>query len=48
MGSTGLTYVGSLSAGWWNPALLALNPESGIELMRCEHFEGLMAQNQLV
>ena len=47
MGSTGLTYVGSLSAGWWNPALLALNPESGIELMRCEHFEGLMAQNQL-
>lgn len=47
MGSTGLTYESSFSAGWWNPALLALNPESGIELMRCEHFEGLMAQNQL-
>ncbi|MEN6445845.1 MAG: hypothetical protein ABFC98_07360 [Candidatus Cloacimonas sp.] len=47
MGSTGLTYEDSFSAGWWNPALLGLISDNGIELMRCEHFEGLMAQNQL-
>ncbi|MDZ4182655.1 MAG: hypothetical protein U1B83_07255 [Candidatus Cloacimonadaceae bacterium] len=47
MGNTGLTYVGSVSAGWWNPALLGANPAPGIELVRSEHFEGLMQQNQL-
>ncbi|MDP2173146.1 MAG: hypothetical protein Q8J62_05185 [Candidatus Cloacimonadaceae bacterium] len=47
MGNTGLTYRGSLSAGWWNPALLGAVPDKGIELMRSEHFEGLMLQNQL-
>ena len=34
-------------AGWCNHALLSIIPENGMELMRCEHFEGLMAQNQL-
>jgi len=47
MGSTGLTYDSSFSVGWWNPALLGLISDNGIELMRSEHFEGLMAQNQL-
>lgn len=47
MGNTGLSFGGSLAAGWWNPALLAQNPDSGFELMRVEHFEGLLQQNQL-
>ena len=47
MGSTGLSYHGSLASGWWNPALLATGPDSGAELMRAEHFEGLLQQNQL-
>lgn len=47
MGNTGLTYGNSLAAGWWNPALLAEPGFSGVELMRVEHFEGLMQQNQL-
>lgn len=47
MGGTGLTYSDSFAAGWWNPALLALNPDPGVELMRSQHFEGLMDQNQL-
>lgn len=47
MGNTGLTYQGSLAAGWWNPALLAVGEGNGVELMRSEHFEGLLQQNQL-
>ncbi len=47
MGNTGLTYSGSLAAGWWNPALMALSGNNGVELMRSEHFEGLLQQNQL-
>ncbi|MDD4309557.1 MAG: hypothetical protein PHO32_04190 [Candidatus Cloacimonetes bacterium] len=47
MGGTGLTYTDSFAAGWWNPALLGMNPSRGIELMRSQHFEGLMNQNQL-
>ncbi len=47
MGNTGLTWSGSLGAGWWNPALLAVAPSNGVELMRVEHFEGLLQQNQL-
>ena len=47
MGNTGLTNSGSLAAGWWNPALLAVSPDSGVELMRSEHFEGLLQQNQI-
>lgn len=47
MGGTGLTYGESIAQGWWNPALLALNPDPGVELMRSQHFEGLMDQNQL-
>lgn len=47
MGNTGLSYPGSLAAGWWNPALLAFAGNSGAELMRSEHFEGLLQQNQL-
>ncbi|MCB5246919.1 MAG: hypothetical protein LHW57_02690 [Candidatus Cloacimonetes bacterium] len=47
MGNTGLTFGNSLAVGWWNPALLAEPGVSGMELMRVEHFEGLMQQNQL-
>ena len=47
MGNTGLTFGNSLAAGWWNPALLAEPGSCGVELMRVEHFEGLMQQNQL-
>lgn len=47
MGNTGLTFGNSVAAGWWNPALLAEPGFSGVELMRVEHFEGLMQQNQL-
>ncbi len=47
MGGTGLTYLDSYSAGWWNPALLAMQPDPGMELMHSQHFEGLLKQNQL-
>ncbi|MCB5252704.1 MAG: hypothetical protein RBR69_02435 [Candidatus Cloacimonadaceae bacterium] len=47
MGSTGLSYTVSPAAGWWNPALLTQDSRAGIELMRSEHFEGLLSQNQL-
>ncbi len=47
MGGTGLTYSESYAAGWWNPALLGTLPDRGVELMRSQHFEGLMDQNQL-
>jgi len=47
MGGTGLTYKDSFAAGWWNPALLAVVPDSGVELIRSQHFEGLLNQNQL-
>jgi len=46
MGNTGLTYSSSLAEGWWNPALLAISDDNGVEVMRVEHFEGLMQQNQ--
>ncbi len=46
MGNTGLSYANSLAAGWWNPALMGKAPANGIELMRSEHFEGLLQQNQ--
>lgn len=47
MGGTGLTYDESFSAAWWNPALLSVNHSPGLELMRSQHFEGLLDQNQL-
>ncbi len=47
MGGTGLTYRDSYAAGWWNPALLAGEPDAGLELMHSQHFEGLLKQNQL-
>ncbi|MDY0150990.1 MAG: hypothetical protein RBS43_01800 [Candidatus Cloacimonas sp.] len=47
MGGTGLTYSASFAAGWWNPALLGIASSSGVELMRSQHFEGLLNQNQL-
>lgn len=47
MGGTGLTNSTSLSAGWWNPALLASGRvDQGVDLMYSEHFEGLLRQNQ--
>jgi hypothetical protein len=47
MGNTGLTYAESHAAGWWNPALLAYSNHRGLELMRSDHFEGLLTQNQI-
>ncbi len=47
MGGTGLSYQDSFAAGWWNPAILALEPDTGMELMHSQHFEGLLKQNQL-
>lgn len=47
MGNTGLTFGNSVASGWWNPALLAEPGVSGVELMRVEHFDGLMQQNRL-
>lgn len=47
MGNTGLTWQGSLAGGWWNPALLAVAEQNGLEVMRVEHFEGLLQQNQI-
>jgi hypothetical protein len=47
MGNTGVTNSASLSAGWWNPALLTLMPNRGLELMHAEEFEGLMQVNHL-
>lgn len=35
------------AAGWWNPALLAYDSSRGVELMRSDHFEGLLTQNQI-
>ncbi|HRY84380.1 MAG TPA: hypothetical protein P5533_07080 [Candidatus Cloacimonadota bacterium] len=46
MGSTGLTDSRSLASGWWNPALLSAPGSRGLELMRSEHFAGLLEQNQ--
>lgn len=46
MGGTGLTFAESFAAGWWNPALLGISPAQGVELMRSQHFEGLLNQNQ--
>ncbi len=46
MGNTGLTYGNSLSAAYWNPALLGVIHGRGLELVHTEHFNGLMQQNQ--
>ena len=47
MGNTGLTMSGFNSAGWWNPASLAVSNVKGMELMRSNLFEGLLSQNQV-
>ncbi|HNQ44046.1 MAG TPA: hypothetical protein PKI59_06430, partial [Candidatus Cloacimonadota bacterium] len=47
MGNTGLTFVDSHASGWWNPALLASPGRQGIEVMRSDHFDGLLSQNQI-
>jgi len=47
MGNTGVTNEDNISAAWWNPALLALDGNSGIELMHAEQFEGLMQFNHI-
>jgi hypothetical protein len=47
MGNTGLTLHGFNAAGWWNPASLASSSINSVEVMRSEHFEGLLAQNQV-
>lgn len=47
MGNTGLTLDGFNAAGWWNPASLAQSSMNAVELMRSNHFEGLLAQNQM-
>jgi len=47
MGNTGLTNPAGLSAAWWNPALLAIQQDPGVELSYSQHFEGLLVQNQI-
>ncbi|MFO7660000.1 MAG: hypothetical protein R6V77_03720 [Candidatus Cloacimonadaceae bacterium] len=47
MGNTGYTNAEAISAAWWNPALLALKGDKGIELMHAEQFEGLMQFNHI-
>lgn len=47
MGNTGLTLSSFNAAGWWNPANLAQDSQKGLELMRSNHFEGLLCQNQI-
>ena len=47
MGNTGYTNAEAISAAWWNPALLALPGQNGIELMHAEQFEGLMQFNHI-
>lgn len=47
MGNTGLTLHSFNSAGWWNPANLAQSSANAVEVMRSEHFEGLLSQNQI-
>lgn len=47
MGATGLSFAEGKAAGWWNPALLAKRNSNDVELMRAEHFGGLLKQNQL-
>jgi len=47
MGNTGITWTQSLSAAWWNPALMSNTGQRGLELMHVQHFDGLMQQNQV-
>lgn len=47
MGGTGLSYAENTAAGWWNPALMSLQSQSGVQVMRANHFGGLLQQNQL-
>lgn len=47
MGGTGLSYAENPAAGWWNPALMSLQSQSGVQVMRANHFGGLLQQNQL-
>jgi len=47
MGNTGLTWSQTMSAAWWNPALLSSSSHQGAELMHVQHFNGLMQQNQV-
>lgn len=47
MGNTGITNAEAISAAWWNPALLSLQGDRGLELMHAEQFEGLMQFNHI-
>lgn len=47
MGGTGLSFADNEAAGWWNPALMSLQSQSGVQVMRANHFGGLLQQNQL-
>lgn len=47
MGGTGLSFADNPAAGWWNPALMSLQSQSGAQVMHAKHFEGLLQQNQL-
>lgn len=46
MGNTGLCLPSSHAAGWWNPALSALESSRSAEVMHSNFFDGLLAQNQ--
>lgn len=47
MGNTGITNENAVSAAWWNPALLGLPGDRGLELMHAEQFDGLMQFNHI-
>jgi hypothetical protein len=47
LGNTGITNGESVSAAWWNPALLALPGNRGLELMHSQQFDGLMQFNHI-
>lgn len=47
MGNTGLCLPQSPAAGWWNPALSALDNSRSAEIMHSNFFAGLLSQNQL-
>lgn len=47
MGGTGLSFSQNQAAGWWNPALMSQQQHGGVQVMRANHFGGLLQQNQL-
>ncbi len=46
-GQTGLLATDSGTMAWWNPALLAADPEEALAFQHSERFEGLLSQDYL-